>query len=221
MMDDTENKIPEDYTDLPFDQFSLLDNIIPTEVCHYTRMDIALEKILLDRKIRLGSLAATNDPRESKQQYFWYDEWNNISGVVALMDKAEQKLLKEWKVFCASCHNKPSLALIDGKIEPNQSGLGHSRMWAQYAENHKGVCLLFDGKILDENIREEFKDENCAVRCGFVKYDYSRSTDWIQADDLEFKNYERTERIKQSLIKHYKENFLVKSTEWKSEHEFQ
>ena len=54
-----EKKIPEDYIDSDLDQFDLLDSVIPAEVCHYTRMDIALEKILFYKQIRLGCLADT------------------------------------------------------------------------------------------------------------------------------------------------------------------
>ena len=37
-----------------------------TYVAHYTRCDIALDLILKHRRIRLGHLTATNDPRETK-----------------------------------------------------------------------------------------------------------------------------------------------------------
>lgn len=57
----------DDYVDAPLDFFDLLDDSIPTEVCHYTSREIAVEHILESKRIRLGRLGLTNDPRESKR----------------------------------------------------------------------------------------------------------------------------------------------------------
>jgi len=55
------------YVDAPLEFFDLLDDSIPTEVCHYTSKETAMEHILESKKIRLGRLGFTNDPRESKR----------------------------------------------------------------------------------------------------------------------------------------------------------
>ena len=55
-----------DYVDASLEFFDLLDDVIPTEVCHYTSKETAMEHILESKKIRLGRLGLTNDPRESK-----------------------------------------------------------------------------------------------------------------------------------------------------------
>ena len=40
--------------------------MIPEDVCHYTRADVALEKILLEERLKIGQLRYTNDPKESR-----------------------------------------------------------------------------------------------------------------------------------------------------------
>jgi len=86
-------------------------------------------------------------------------------------------------------------------------GTSHSRMWSHYSENHTGVCIIFDGKELDHNIRAEVGD-NGRVRQGFIKYDYEESTRPLQGHN------------KLEIWKNYRPNFLCKSPEWKTEHEF-
>lgn len=48
--------------------------------------------------------------------------------------------------------------------------MGASRMWAQYADNHKGVCLVFDKKKLVEDFENSFKSELCETHCRKVEY---------------------------------------------------
>jgi len=96
-------------------------------------------------------------------------------------------------------------------------------MWAQYAKNHMGVCLLFDGKKLDDNIRLYFEltGVNNPISRGFVRYDYDASVTITPTHlDTEFQYERPTDRIRKTLIKHYESNFLYKSPEWKTEHEY-
>lgn len=222
----TELSLPlgiNDYVDSPLEFLDILDDWLPREVCHYTSKEIALEKILSSKKLRLGDLASTNDPRECRNRLYFYSEWGNVSGVAKWQGNLENHITKGLKVLCTSCHNNPFWDFLNPDftyIDHNEFGVSHSRMWAHYAGNHTGICLLFDARKLDKNIIEELKNKNCEVRHGFVKYDYEKSVGMIVADDSEFQNCERSERLAKSLMKHYDDNFLYKAPDWKSEHEF-
>ena len=80
-------------------------------------------------------------------------------------------------------------------------------MWAHYSERHTGVCVIFDGKALDNQIRDSV-GKTGSVQHGFVKYNYEASIQPLQGKD------------KGEIWKNYRPNFLCKSPDWKTEHEF-
>jgi hypothetical protein len=217
--------LPQDYVDMQVEQFEFLDDeiSIPTEVCHYTRKEVALEKILKSKKIRLGNITSTNDPKESKQRLIIYLD-GPMSSIVRPQSRKEWSTLTEWRVFCTSCHNNPSLEFMNAnpsqEYEHERYGMSHSSMWAHYAGNHSGVCLLFDGKKLNQNTQNELKDKQTNIFHGFVRYDYEKATAPTMVITSEGSKYEKPEETRESLIHYYSENFLYKSPDWKPEHEF-
>jgi len=117
-----------------------------------------------------------------------------------------------------TCHDNPSLSSIealDGH-DHHHYGFSHSKMWAQYAENHAGICLLFDGKQLDGNLNKDLGG-HCKVFRGFVKYDYEASVRPYPVFDSDIIEYGVTEGVRNGLFKFYKKNFLFKSPEWKAD----
>jgi Protein of unknown function (DUF2971) len=217
-MMDLKSLFPDDYTgdyiDMKPDEFKVLEGVIPTEVCHYTRMDIALEKILHDRKILLRKITSTNDPRESKEHL--------LSTIVPVADgevlqfDSGPNFLNEWRVFCTSCHNNPRGQFRPTLLSCEKYGVAYPNMWAHYGGNHNGVCLIFDGAKLNRNIRQKEGE----VFYGFVKYDYDKATCQLPMQDPEFQTCERAEMIRRSQKKHFNEIFLYKTPHWRYEHEF-
>lgn len=212
-MENLLSNFPKDYVDLPAEKWHQLNQFIPpNEVCHYTSKETALEYIFYHNEIRLGNLNETNDPKETKTQIFQYT--TQIDGrpeTIYALDRFENI-----KVFCTCCHNHPSIEIInqENNFEDYKYGVSRSAMWAHYGDMHKGVCIIFDGKVLHENICKKVTelggnpDED--VRCGFVRYDFVNSV---------VPNKGATEDV-YSLIQNYELNFLRKSSDWKSEHEF-
>ena len=137
-----------DYVDVPLDFFDLLDDVLPTEVCHYTSRETAMERILKSKKIRLGLFGSTNDPRESKRwtvpNLVWAGDfakdWETEIAKNNLMieDEVNRVIKEEWRVLCTTCHNHPySYSYSNGDKEEydhHEYGFSHSRMWAQYAK---------------------------------------------------------------------------------------
>lgn len=229
-MENVKSVVTDDYVCLSPEELDKYDNIIPNEVCHFTSKITAIKKILKHRTILF--ITSTNDPKETKERLFYFDELGaknkyDPKGVIIPLDLSPKikerfrKLISECKIFCVSCNND-LMSLVKGEnpIELHYSGIGRSSMWAHYAKNHSGVCLLFDGKKLDKNIKEEFDGGDYVVRHGLVIYDFERTFAPTKVYDLEYANFDESERIRRSLIKHYKNNFLFKSPDWKTEHEF-
>lgn len=111
--------------------------------------------------------------------------------------------MKNIKVFSTCCHNNPSWKELRQQSEEYKYGACRSSMWAHYSEGHKGVCIIFDGKALDKHIKDMIEDKD-RVQRGFVKYNYAASIRPLQGN----------------IWENYKSNFLCKSPEWKTEHEF-
>ena len=50
-------------------------------------------------------------------------------------------------------------------------GYARPRMWAQYAENHHGVCIVLDRAGLDQAIRQRYPEQGASwMRSGKVQY---------------------------------------------------
>ena len=118
-------------------------------VYHYTKRDAALEKILPTGKIMLNVLEKTNDPRE-------YLDWSipDVDGPEdegafwRARDLVNKQRKQNTKVLCMTVDDMehPRLGLL-------RRGFARSRMWAQYGEGHKGMCLVFDKSALEAEIK--------------------------------------------------------------------
>ncbi|MBE9609730.1 DUF2971 domain-containing protein [Chitinilyticum piscinae] len=118
-------------------------------VSHFTSMNSLIEFIIPDCRIRFSPLYKLNDPKESKGESSMMlysgvpgDPWrlpDNYDGLYIEHERAKRSGIK---VACfsigvdgASCWRKP-------------------RMWAQYAGNSRGACLIFDKKKLVDVARK-------------------------------------------------------------------
>jgi hypothetical protein len=104
---------------------------------HYTTLDSA-RHILTGMTLRLsiGSLLRANDPRETKYWHFNVD-----------MDSTrDRQLLHERRI---SERIKQNIGTLSFALDcDGVSGYYKPRMWAQYAENHRGVCIVFNQEAL-------------------------------------------------------------------------
>ena len=200
----------DDYVNMPEDEFDKIGDYIPKEVCHYTKMSTTLTKILPNKEILLGNLHETNDPLETRDRInHWIAKFNpeRPSEPVGLIQDVVEKRIKDIgiKVFSTCCHNDPSGTYP--RSMPYKYGTSRFSMWAHYSERHKGVCMIFDGKALDKNIRDEVGN-NDRVQHGLIKYSHEASIRPLQGENIE------------EIWHNYKPNFLCKSPDWQSEHEF-
>lgn len=202
--------------------------MIPEFLFHYTKREIALEKILFDKKIKIGQVGRTNDPKESEPWPLFIMDNTFSQGPLDNADvlinkiKREAELIQkeEWKVLCLTKHSKKR-ARTKGGFHRLLEGYARPRMWAQYAENHSGVCLIFDGKKLGENIKNELKNKysknECTIRHGSVSYkNYGTS---VISIDLVNK-YGTEYALREYLFEHYKDVFLTKYLDWENESEY-
>jgi len=134
-------------------------------VFHYTKRNIALNYILKEQNLKFSERKKTNDPFEhlvfsidtSNSAYSFF--FNTISSY-KLSDKESSKLKAD--IFRIINFETRQISFCkNSNIEKKNDRFGFlkPRMWAQYGENYKGVCLAFDRKELLNEITNQFK--NC------------------------------------------------------------
>jgi hypothetical protein len=124
-------------------------------IFHYTSA-VAASKILKSGKIRLSPRSLTNDPLENSENLLGsggmvFDRADLLrirERIENLRPKIEQKLRDETRVLSFCMHNK-ELDQDDflGMIKP--------RMWEQYGDNYRGICLSFRRDALLSTIDDQ------------------------------------------------------------------
>ena len=125
---------------------------------HYTQTSTALERILPDGKLRLSLLKDTNDPREYKFKLLNMMGWSLPDVTKDLHRNAhpvfDRIVRTECRVACFCTNAAAIIVLDDGRteIDPYSAKVGWNkpRMWSQYGENHRGICLVFSRSAIEE-----------------------------------------------------------------------
>ena len=133
------------------------------KIYYYSKLSTALEFILPYSQLLLSPIMRTNDPKESKPQLFTYNS-NHKSGPIGMFElneKCNLVLKDDCKVICFS------------KDYRNYQGCHLSKMWAQYADNHRGVCLEIDKELfIKEN--QKIIDSSIFKDIIYIEPDYRR-----------------------------------------------
>jgi hypothetical protein len=192
---------------------------------HFTRYTTALEYILPSHTIRFSPFLQTNDPRESKDWMFSMTgslltpELPNDDEIFGTYMDTQSEfnsyLKRKTKLFCLT--RDVSLPFEDCSVR----GYSRARMWAQYADNHKGVCLIFDKKKLHKAIQSNLKN-GAQLYDGPVNYGpvYSYPANAFKVKYEDIKNKGLKESARNHLNTYYKELFFEKYHDWKDETEY-
>lgn len=206
----------------------------PSRIYHYTTRAAALEYILPTGTLRLGSLGLTNDPRETKHWGFQFAPIPVVS--VATLDPnllthlqhaANRLRTQEWWALCATIDDTDLREPRNDRLDLTHFKYGHARarMWAQYAENHRGVCLVLDGAALHEAVVTAAQD--VPVFHGAVSYadewdreHLKRRLSALTLDAIGLSTGNIEHGLRQHLRTHCDALFLEKSKDWETEQEF-
>ena len=150
---------------------------------HYTKTSIVIEHILYTKKFKLSILYDTNDPREYKFKIF--SSKSRFSSENALDDKSYGKLSNEVRTeinrilrfkcrimsFCSNV--SPTLILSDNNEKKDEHFYSNvwakSRMWSQYGENHRGICLVLSKSEIEKAFGGR-KTQVKKYKADYVKY---------------------------------------------------
>lgn len=195
---------------------------------HYTSMSNAF-KILDTNSFRLSKLSSTNDTSEAKPKIGVtekaYEE--KLSEIYDYFSKLNQKNI-ELACFCKDSSKNTLLKTIPDNLKyDDYSGRGFAlpRMWAQYAENNKGVCFIFNYEKIIESLN---RIKPYIIKTGKVKYVKNFSCfsfESNQIDDI-YDNITQHDGtlIGIEMLKNSKQfidyNYFAKSSDWISENEY-
>jgi hypothetical protein len=193
---------------------------------HYTEMSTAKERIFLNQSLKIGRFTCTNDPKESKDWEFSLSA-NTAEGLEPHMtsdlpQRFSKALKSRAKVACF-CKDRGPLS-GDHTRDFCLRGLGKARMWAQYANGHSGVCLVFDKNRLHQQVISQLPG-GARVYNGSVFYRdryFVPSLDegdyFINVDQLRAIGFDRY--VEMHVRSFGRRLFFEKSLDWRDENEF-
>lgn len=193
---------------------------------HYTSMEVALEHILKDMQLKMGPYKATNDPRENKDWdfgvsaitlngEFWDFAWPTWEAI--------DEIQKNLRIICLTTDACPD----PSAAPPELRGYGRARMWAQYADNSTGVCLVFARESLSKSVSQAVVNPDKlwaeTVKFEILSQAYEQDDRHRQAYDLDLNSVEDhgLARAMQNHVENYADIlFFRKVEDWRDETEF-
>lgn len=182
-------------------------------VYHYTKWERLLN--IMNSGFRLSALAYMNDPRESKDWILHSASYEPGTAVDRdALDEAAADYKRKLRVG-AFCLDQPSTA----DNAPSLRGYARPRMWAQYAENHRGVCIVLDRESLNQAIRGRYPDHDGSwIRNGRVKYVTPYNDPASIA--IEYREGEVQSCVNEYFARYGDSLFFAKHVDWRDENEY-
>jgi hypothetical protein len=179
---------------------------------HYTKNYTALEKILFYDSLKFGSFINSNDPFEYGSKWPIYLYINNSIESGIQKGRPNQK-----KVFAIDEFIKKNVHFLSFTASKNNIvGYDHPRMWAQYADNHSGVCLVFSKNALKRELSGKYNEFD-------VLHDYvSYQRNIINYNELltEINNLSIDEQSIKNFLLRNKNLLFYKPSDYQDENEF-
>jgi hypothetical protein len=202
-------------------------------VYHYTKAR-SLLAILRDHQLRFSKFAKVDDPYEYQNWVFGFRGLGNEDiDFAPLEEKLNYTMKHSWRAGCFA--RDIDAAVMGPRNERGSETLmrvhhrGHSlpAMWALYAENHAGACLIFDRIKLNQRVRESASTHGSLVRAKPVQYENHPvvGNDVSKEQALRFPLDEARriglrDAIDQHIAKHEDRLFFLKSRNWMWQQEF-
>jgi hypothetical protein len=173
--------------------------------------------------LRLGPLEDMNDPAEADYMGFSGRGGDPDVDFLHLLAEAREVFHAGHKLACFTqdvpgteeAHNWP---LAHGQAIAFR-GYARDRMWAQYAENHSGICLFFDRSRLEEAFQRQLSGVGALHTGGVV---YSDDLDFAsrELDLAELSRMGRQAYLEAHRDKYVRELYFRKRTDWSTEYEY-
>jgi len=195
--------------------WSAIDN--EDTIFHYTKIGVAIEHILYEKRLKFSRGINTNDPRE----YRSWDLEPHLDGNYTHeefrqnwleAEKSFRKAKTSYKYACF-CLNDPI-----GRERTRLSGYARLRMWAQYGEKFYGVCIAFSAKSLQKQFGEK---ETIYTKPVLYDKDLERNDSVLSnADANEFLGNDKEVWATRYIQHHLDQIFFSKHEDYRDEKEY-
>ncbi|MGV8946402.1 MAG: DUF2971 domain-containing protein [Lutibacter sp.] len=185
---------------------------------HYCKTSVAIENILFEKRLRLTSRNKSIDPIEKTKPQISFaiaaypeDVEKLEKSTQEVVEKIEQNiksLIDNTKQVCFCMNNE--------KIESDEDfGFIKPRMWDQYGDGYKGVCLAFSKKeLLKLNNKKKIKKN----KVNYLKYKDLKNQ-YIEIDH-NILNEIGYEKYNKELLDYVDKTLFWKHLDYKGENEF-
>jgi hypothetical protein len=187
-------------------------------VYHYTRLDLALERILPAQELKLSPFSTMRDPREASDWLLsasgFGDDPDGDATRWVEFNRRVNELKSYIKILSLTRDDEDRSSDVFGR------GFAHPRLWENYADNHRGVCLCFDREILTARLAEQLESYG-RVHHGPVSYgdtEIAASALHVILDELRAQG--PTDAASAHLAENIDELFFTKLTDWETELEY-
>ena len=188
-------------------------------LAHYTTAEVAFEHVLPTGLLRMSPYRSMRDPVENK---------DIVPGTEALgrtpdnFDESYQATLDQIKLLRDLCR---LVSFTHDADAPRTFGCcwARPRMWEQYADKHRGVCLLFDAQLLRRALASAFNERPLPHWFGDVRYTAAGIADSTLRNIIDPRIFDPDERpvaVAAFIRANSDDFFFLKSDDFKTEHEF-
>ncbi|MCP4553293.1 MAG: DUF2971 domain-containing protein [Bacteroidetes bacterium] len=169
------------------------------------------ELIVSGQLLKFSNTSSFNDPFDCDINLLEFDFDDCGQEVIDDMEKIKQDISKSWRADMSKTIDSIPKAKLEESYRNSQINkiqrssiccfsriYNSTTMWSHYADNHKGICLIFDPFVKDP-----FKDYN---------------SDRFTEGSVDYDNYTPVNYLK-SKLDGIRKLFLTKSIDWKPEEE--
>lgn len=180
-----------------------------SKIYHFTKLSTAIEYILPNMSLRTNFLNKMNGPKENQKWSFGGINIPNETLYSDLVSEIGSDAAHFESIYRLGEEIKSRVQAICFVYSDEYNGYENEMMWAQYAENHKGICIEIDIELFikENNHLNIFKFQN-------INYKPKKS-EWIYWN----KNMSKDENIYQYIERNFENLFLSKSHYWEKEYE--
>lgn len=192
-------------------------------IYHYTKISTAVEHILYENRLKFSSVLNSIDPIERERFNLGRESISDNTSSNIFLEAEEdaqaveqkiEELLEQIKIICF-CENS-NLEKIENGYKPfakDNYGFLKPRMWDQYGDKYKGVCLALSKKTILENSNIDFSQKVRYVDYEKIALNFSH----INLNSLQNIGKEKYfENVSKEII----QTFLQKHKDYRDEKEF-
>ncbi|HUA43766.1 MAG TPA: DUF2971 domain-containing protein [Solirubrobacteraceae bacterium] len=195
---------------------------------HYTTWHTASEHILPTGQLRLSPYHLMSDPLEAEAPAIGAgvtlppgdDEALRESGLAHVEAQAILSRLRQNSKLLSLGVDSPWATQIQDSDRRFGMGWARSPLWQHYADNHRGVCLIFDREKLTRTVEAQLTERHPDSRSGAVRYSKTGLAGEHHVSLSLNVGLPGADQGRRHLRQYASQYFFVKLIDWENEHEF-